>query len=126
MCSTWIMENLLRLSCLIVLLRLIQLIMTFFCKAYTDILRFLTQPFFGFVHICQTDTKELTYQVHARAPNYVPFGVPHDLSPVLFFSTYNTNNNDFLCANILEDQAQWRDKTKVLSNCVNVEQCVSC
>ena len=35
------------------------------------------------------------------------------------------NNNDFLCANILEDQAQWRDKTKGLSNCVNVEQCVS-
>ena len=23
----------------------------------------------------------------------------------------NDNNNDFLCANILEDQAQWRDKT---------------
>ena len=38
----------------------------------------------------------------------------------------NNNNNDFLCANILEDQAQWRDKTKGLSNCVNVEQCVSC
>ena len=37
----------------------------------------------------------------------------------------NNNNNDFLCANILEDQAQWRDKTKGLSNCVNVEQCVS-
>ena len=38
---------------------------------------------------------------------------------------FNNNNNDFLCANILEDQAQWRDKTKELSNCVNVEQCVS-
>ena len=35
------------------------------------------------------------------------------------------NNNNFLCANILEDQAQWRYKTKGLSNCVNVEQCVS-
>ena len=35
------------------------------------------------------------------------------------------NNNNFLCANILENQAQWRDKTKGLSNCVNVEQCVS-
>ena len=40
-------------------------------------------------------------------------------------ASYNNNNNDFLCANILEDQAQWRDKTKGLSNCVNVEQCVS-
>ena len=38
---------------------------------------------------------------------------------------YNNNNNNFLCANILEDQAQWRDKTKGLSNCINVEQCVS-
>ena len=37
----------------------------------------------------------------------------------------NNNDNDFLCANILEDQAQWRDETKGLSNCVNVEQCVS-
>ena len=37
----------------------------------------------------------------------------------------NNNNNNFLCANILENQAQWRDKTKGLSNCVNVEQCVS-
>ena len=39
--------------------------------------------------------------------------------------TYNNNNNDFLCANILEDQAQWSDKTKGLSNCINIEQCVS-
>ena len=37
----------------------------------------------------------------------------------------NNNNNNFLCANILENQAQWRDKTQGLSNCVNVEQCVS-
>ena len=37
----------------------------------------------------------------------------------------NDNNNDFLCANILEDRAQWRDKTKALSNLVIVEQCVS-
>ena len=27
----------------------------------------------------------------------------------------NNNNNDFFCANILEDQAQRRDKTKGLS-----------
>ena len=37
----------------------------------------------------------------------------------------NNNNTDFLCANILEDRAQWRDKTKALSNLVIVEQCVS-
>ena len=27
------------------------------------------------------------------------------------YNFYN-NNNDFFCANILEDQAQWRDKTE--------------
>ena len=37
----------------------------------------------------------------------------------------NNNNSDFSCANILEDQAQWRDKTKGLSKLVIVKQCVS-
>ena len=32
----------------------------------------------------------------------------------------NNNDNDFLCANILEDRAQWRDKTKGLSNLIIV------
>ena len=35
------------------------------------------------------------------------------------------NNSDFFCANIFEDQAQWRDKTKELSKLVIVKQCVS-
>ena len=43
----------------------------------------------------------------------------------LFSINNNNNNNDFLCANILEDRAQCRDKTKALSNLVIVEQCVS-
>ena len=30
----------------------------------------------------------------------------------------NKNNNDFLWANTIEDQAQWRDKTKGLGNLV--------
>ena len=30
----------------------------------------------------------------------------------------NNNNNDFFCANVLEDQAQLRDKTKGLSKLV--------
>ena len=30
----------------------------------------------------------------------------------------NNNNNDFFCANILEGQAHWRDKTKGLSKLV--------
>ena len=42
-----------------------------------------------------------------------------------FFFCYNNNNNDFFCANILEDQAQWRDKTKGLSKLIIVKQCVS-
>ena len=29
---------------------------------------------------------------------------------------YNNNNNNFFCANVLENQAQWRDKTKGLIN----------
>ena len=38
----------------------------------------------------------------------------------LFNTTTSTanNNNEFLCMNIIEDQAQWRDKTKGLSNLV--------
>ena len=33
-------------------------------------------------------------------------------------NTTTTNNNDFFCANILEDQAQWRDKSKGVSKLV--------
>ena len=40
-------------------------------------------------------------------------------------ATAQGNNNDFLCANILEDQAQWRDKTKGLSNPVIAKHCMS-
>ena len=32
---------------------------------------------------------------------------------------------DFFCTNILEDQAQWRNKTQGLSKLVTVRQCVS-
>ena len=45
-----------------------------------------------------------------------------------FFSSNgddDNNNNDLFCANILVDQAQWRDKTKGLSKLVIVKQCVS-
>ena len=35
------------------------------------------------------------------------------LTPLPVVECYN-NNNDFFCANILEDQAQWRDKIKGL------------
>ena len=34
------------------------------------------------------------------------------------FNNNNNNNNGFFCANILEDQAQWRDKTKGLRKLV--------
>ena len=37
----------------------------------------------------------------------------------------NNNNNNFFCANNLEVRAQWRDKTKGLSELVIVKQCVS-
>ena len=32
------------------------------------------------------------------------------------------NNNEFFCANILDNQAQWRDKTKGLSKLVTMRQ----
>ena len=35
------------------------------------------------------------------------------------------DDDDFFCANILENQAQWRDKTKGLSKLIIVKQCVS-
>ena len=35
----------------------------------------------------------------------------------------NHNNNDFLCANIIEDRAQWCNKTKELTNLVIIYQC---
>ena len=43
----------------------------------------------------------------------------------------STNTGDeagdyFFCANILEEHAQWRDKTKGLSKRVIVKHCVSC
>ena len=34
------------------------------------------------------------------------------------YTDYNNNNNDFFCANILEDQAQWRDIIEGLSKLV--------
>ena len=34
----------------------------------------------------------------------------------------NNNNNNFFFANILEDQAQWRDKTRGLNKLVIVKQ----
>ena len=61
--------------------------------------------------------------------NYIYHSLWHEYGYVcnmlLNLKNVNNNNNNFLCANILENQAQWRDKTKGLSNCVNVEQCVS-
>ena len=41
--------------------------------------------------------------------------------------SYNNNHidDDFLCANILEDRAQWRDKTKGLRTLVILKQCAS-
>ena len=53
------------------------------------------------------------------------FDISYSSNTRKYNNNNNNNNNNFLCANILENQAQWRDKTKGLSNCVNVEQCVS-
>ena len=39
--------------------------------------------------------------------------------------TTNSNNNNFFCANILEVQAQWRDKSKGLSKLIIINQCMS-
>ena len=40
-------------------------------------------------------------------------------SDVIYASYLNNNNNsNFFCANILENQAQWRDKTRGLINLI--------
>ena len=89
--TNWIIENVPRLPCWIFLLCLIHLIMIFLCNAYTGILGFLAQLFCGLVRICQTDTKELTYLVHARAPNIFHLEFHTDQSLVLFFFPYTVH-----------------------------------
>ena len=49
-----------------------------------------------------------------------------EVRPCVFTHVNNSNNNDFFCANILEDQAQWRNKTKGLRKRVIVTQCECC
>ena len=66
--------------------------MTFSCKTDTGILEFLAQPFCGLVRTCQTDTNELTYLVHARAPNIFYLEYHRDLSLVLFFLAYTLHH----------------------------------
>ena len=34
------------------------------------------------------------------------------------YNNNNNNNSNFFCANILENQAQWRDKTRGLINLI--------
>ena len=66
--------------------------MTFFCNAHTGILGFLSQSFCGLIRIYQTDAKELTYLVYARAPNIFPLEFHRDLSLVLFCLAYTIHN----------------------------------
>ena len=35
-----------------------------------------------------------------------------------YYNNNNNNNSNFFCANILENQAQWRDKTRGLINLI--------
>ena len=73
------------------------------------------------------------YLLHKRDANPLKFrrtmsGLENRPSRVLNLKWHpciDNNNNDFFCANIVEDQAQWRDKTKGLSKLVIVKQCVS-
>ena len=77
------------------------------------------------------DGVEVMLAVRPLAPHRVAgadvmsTALKHHLLAVL--RTTNTmqpcnNNNDFFCANILEDQAQWHDKTKGLSKLIIVKQ----
>ena len=38
---------------------------------------------------------------------------------------FNNSNNELFCTNILEDHAQWHDKTNGLSKLIIVKQCMS-
>ena len=71
------------------LLRFIQLIITFFFKAYRGILKFLTLFFCGVFRIIQNDTKILTYVVQAGAQNIFHLEIYKDLSLVLFLPAYS-------------------------------------
>ena len=44
--------------------------------------------------------------------------MPHTEVAIMGIKISNDNINDFFCANILENQAQWRDKTKTLSKLI--------
>ena len=61
------------------------------CNVYASILGFLVQPFCGLVHICKTDTKELTNLVHARAPDIFHLEFHKALPLMLFFLAYSTS-----------------------------------
>ena len=54
-------------------------------NAFTGI---LAQAFCGLVRICQTNTKELTYLVHARAPNVFHLEFHRDLSLFMYVLAY--------------------------------------
>ena len=56
------------------------------------ILGFLTQLVCGLVCICSTDTKGLTYMVHARAPNIFHLEFHRELSLALFVSAYTLHH----------------------------------
>ena len=49
-----------------------------------------------------------TSRVVCTVPSKVGLTVPNN----------NNNNSNFFCANILENQAQWRDKTRGLINLI--------
>ena len=53
----------------------------------------------------------------------IPAILTRNLSVIVDYD--NTNDDDVLCANILEDRAQWRHNTNGLSSHVIVKQCAS-
>ena len=64
-------------------------------------------------------TNETSYiDIFHYKNNVVMERLHNENSVVIYDNNNNNNNNHFFSANIFEDRAQWRDKTKGLSRLV--------
>ena len=65
--------------------------------------------------LSKSTTYFVVYQMRYQRPSLFDLQVETNVT-VLYNN--NNNNSNFFCANILENQAQWRDKTRGLINLI--------
>ena len=68
--------------------------------------------FFKSVYLVETVLRRITRELPMIAERN------HKKSVDMLWLNNNNNNSNFFCANILENQAQWRDKTRGLINLI--------